>query len=291
MPALLTPFDDAGELHLAAHRHNLQHLSAIGVEGFLIAGSTGEGPYLDSGERQRLVEAARDTLGESVYLACGVAAESVRSAAAQIGEAAAGGADAVFVATPTTLARGDHDAVVRFYVHVAEASSLPGFLYSVPRVTGYELPVEQVAALATHPNIVGIKDSGGRPVRIQDLARTVNEPFIMFGGSSRTLAPSMAAGGYGAITASANYAAPLVIGIVSSAASSQAEAERLQVELTALVQVVEAHGLAGTKAAAVARGLQPGWPRLPLAPLSEDQAANVRAFVTAALGSSPNLRS
>jgi 4-hydroxy-2-oxoglutarate aldolase len=284
MPALVTPFSEAGDLDAAAHRYNLEALSTVGVEGFLLGGSTGEGPYLEAGERRDLVAIARDTLGERAYLMCGISAESVRGAATQIAEAAEGGADAVLVMSPTSLARGNHGTVVRYYTHVADGSPLPVLLYSVPAVTGYEIPVEHIAALAPHPNIVGLKDSGGRPVRIQEAARTVEQPFIMYGGASRTLAPSMAAGGHGAITASANYASSLVRALVDASAESQAKADTIQLELTALVQIVEAFGNPGTQSAAAAWGLRPGYPRLPLVPVSPDDAATIAAAVKATLG-------
>jgi len=275
MPALITPFDERGEVDLGAHTHNMELLAGRGVTGFLIAGSTGEGPYLGSGERQALVEQARRAVNSSAYLVCGVAAESVRQATAQIEEATSGGADAVLVLTPTSLARGNHDAVRRFFVHVADASPLPVFLYSVPMVTGYELPVAQVEALASHPNVIGMKDSGGRPVRIQELARSITEPFIMFAGASRALAASLAAGGYGAITASANYASDLVERLVEASDVSNADAEQVQSVLSMLVGVIEPHGIVGTKAAAAARGLKAGLPRLPLVALDEETTSQI----------------
>ena len=62
LPALVTPFTRSGDLDLAAHRYNLTFLTSQGIKGFLIAGSTGEGPYLEPGERLSLLEVARDTL-------------------------------------------------------------------------------------------------------------------------------------------------------------------------------------------------------------------------------------
>jgi dihydrodipicolinate synthase/N-acetylneuraminate lyase len=284
IPALITPFTEEGDPDVTGHAFNLRALSAQGVDGFLIAGSTGEGPYLEPGERRLLVETARATLGESVYVIGGVAGESVRQAIAHIDELVAGGADAALVLTPTSLARGNHTAVARFFIAVAEASALPIFLYSVPAVTGYEIPVETVQGLAAHANILGMKDSGGRPVRTQELARSIGEPFMLFSGASRALAPSIAAGGYGAISASSNYAYALVAELIEAAGVSAPRAERLQAELTALIAPIEAHGLIGTKAAAEAAGLRAGWPRLPLVPLPAEQRAAIAAMVTELAG-------
>ena len=168
LPALITPFDDAGEVDLDAHRFNLKTLNGQGINGFLIAGSTGEGPYLDPGERRSLVSSAREELPET-YLMCGIAAETVRQAQAMISEAASGGADAALVITPTTLTRNRSQLVGGYYQQLADWSPLPLFLYSVPSVTAFELPEELVVELSQHPNIIGMKDSGGHPVRMQRL--------------------------------------------------------------------------------------------------------------------------
>src|SRR5688572_2134764 len=115
MPALVTPFNYQGELDLGAHEHNLAFLGEVGVRGFLIAGSTGEGPYLEPGERAQLVKRGRDTLSSAAYLTCGVAAETVRQAQAMIAEAADSGADSALVITPTTLTRNRLPYVENYY--------------------------------------------------------------------------------------------------------------------------------------------------------------------------------
>ncbi len=283
MPALITPFGTDGDIDLSAHASNLRSLTDQGVKGFLLGGSTGEGPYLESGERRLLVSATRETLGEAAYLLGGISAESVRQAMAQIDELVEGGADAALVVTPTSLARGNHDAVARFFVDVAEASTMPIFMYSVPAVTAYEIPVHVVQLLAPHPNILGMKDSGGRPVRIQELARSIDEPFMMFSGASRALAQSIAAGGYGAISACSNYAFRLVTELMDATAISNQQAEELQASLTALIAPIEAHGVIGTKTAAAAAGLNVGMPRPPLQPLPADTEAEIELRVRAAL--------
>ncbi|MEA2001272.1 MAG: dihydrodipicolinate synthase family protein, partial [Actinomycetota bacterium] len=138
-----------------------------------------------------------------------------------------------------------------------------------------------VQTLAPHPNVLGMKDSGGRPVRIQELARSIDEPFLMFAGASRALAQSIAAGGYGAISACSNYAYRLVVDLLDATGVSASRAEGLQAELTALIAPIEAHGIAGTKAAAAAVGLIAGHPRLPLEDVPDDIRAEIAGLVTA----------
>ena len=270
MPALITPFDGNGELDREAHRHNIEFLSSRGIKGFVIAGSTGEGPYLEPGERSTLVAAAR-SVSPTTYLLCGINGETVRMASAQIREAADAGADAVLVITPTTLVRNRHTEIEAFYDAVASWSPLPVYLYTVPPVTGYELPLESIARLAGHPAIAGMKDSSGKAERIAELAGDVPDDFTTFVGASRAVTAGIAAGAHGAITASANYCWPLVGEVVANAAAGDAASRNLQERLTRLAAQVEPHGLAATKAAAEMVGLLPGLPRPPLQPLHQSR--------------------
>ena len=268
LPALITPFDRDGALDDDAHRHNLERLAAPGVEGFVISGSTGQGPYLLPGNRHRLIAIGRKTLGPDPFLICGVQAESVDQAIMQIEEGADGGADTALVMTPTTLVRGNDELVAGFYRTVADAASVPLFLYSVPATNAYELPVAVVAELAKHPNIVGMKDSGGNLDRIPGLA--TNSGFPVLAGTSRAVNESVAGGAHGAITASANYAYGLVVDALVDADAQE--------RLTTLAGVVEGFGLAGTYAAAEAVGLVAGSIRLPLLPLEGQDRAAVAAL-------------
>lgn len=256
MPALITPFTASYEIDLDAHRRNIEAMATRGASGVLISGSTGEGPYLEAGERGALVAAAKDTT-PSLTVVCGINAESVRQALAQVDEVTGAGADALLVITPTTLVRGRGHLVESFFEAVAQAAHIPMMLYTVPGVTGYELPTEAIASLALHPNIIGMKDSGGDASRLETLADTVASGFVVYAGASRSLAASAKVGAWGAITASANYALP----DVSMAAQGDATAQRRLVTLTT---VIETFGVAGTKLAASMTGLEAGASRPPL---------------------------
>lgn len=267
MPALITPFTPDGSLDIEAHEHNIARMVEQGALGVLIAGSTGEGPYIDAGERASLVGHAAQVAPDLVLL-CGVFAESLRQAVRQVEEAAGAGADGALVVTPTTLVRGRDASVEAFYEELADASALPILLYSVPRVTGWALPTESVARLAIHPSIIGMKDSGGDPTRLTALADVIAGGFITYVGASRAILESHRRGVHGAITASANYALADVAAAVRGDGLAQAR-------LDELTEVVEEHGVAGTKFAAGVRGLSSGSSRRPLADLTPDAADRV----------------
>ncbi|VAW09183.1 hypothetical protein MNBD_ACTINO01-2331 [hydrothermal vent metagenome] len=271
MPALVTALDPDGNIHRDGHIHNVAAAVESGAKGILIGGSTGEGPYLEAGERTILVAAAHEAFPDLTIL-CGIFAESTRQAHTQICEATDGGADAVLVVTPTTLVRNRREWIVDYFEWVADTSPVPVFLYTVPGVTGYELPCASVAELAGHPNVAGMKDSGGDVSRLDDIAAILSDDFVVYAGASRTLADSFDRGAHGAITASANYA----FSTVAAAASGDRTAQATLIDITS---IVEQYGVPGTKFAASVAGLRPGPGRAPLPHLSQDtQSAITDAY-------------
>lgn len=270
LPALITPFTADGALDEDAHRHNLETLAGEGVEGFVLAGSTGHGPYLMPGEREMLIGIGRDALGTDMFLVCGIQAESIAQAIQQVHEAERAQADAVLVMTPTTLIRGDDARVALFFRELADASPLPLLVYSVPSTTAYQLPIEIAVELAAEPNIAGLKDSGAEANRVVPLTDAIEDGFMVMAGSSKVVNEFVLHGAHGAITASGNYAHALV--------SEALDNEYAQERLTHLAAAVERFGLAGTYAAAEAVGLIPGAMRLPLQPLEGPERAAVDAL-------------
>jgi 4-hydroxy-2-oxoglutarate aldolase len=277
LPALITPFTQRGEVDVKSHTHNMRALAARGIEGFVIGGSNGEGPYLEPGERERLVKAGRR---RKAHFMVGIAAESTRMALAQAAEATEGGADSLLVLTPTTLVRGRDDAIVDFYRAVADRAKVPVLLYSVPGVTSYSLPIELIARLSRHDNIIGMKDSSGDVVRLQTIIDTVPDDFVLYSGASKAVTAAMAVGCYGAITGSGNYAPELVTKLVANAADDPAGARRDQKRLSRLSADVEAHGIPGVKAASRAAGLEPGYPRPPLTRLSRGVETSIAKLIS-----------
>ena len=277
MPALITPFTQRGEIDRKAHTHNMRVLAGYGIEGFVIGGSNGEGPFLEPGEREKLVKAGRR---RKAHFMVGIAAESTRIALSQVAEAAEGGADSLLVLTPTTLSRGRDDAVVDFYRAVADQAKIPVLLYSVPNVTAYSLPLELVARLSRHDNIIGMKDSSGDVVRLQSIIDATPGDFILYSGASKALTAAMAVGCDGAITGSGNYAPELVLQTLRTAKEDPAKARRHQKRLSSLSTNVEAHGIPGVKAAARAAGLEPGYPRQPLTRLTKGVETSIAKLIS-----------
>ncbi|XP_038163934.1 4-hydroxy-2-oxoglutarate aldolase, mitochondrial, partial [Cyprinodon tularosa] len=118
----------------------------------------------------------------------------------------AAGADAVLVVNPCFYkGKMDSSALIHHFSKVADSSPVPVVLYSVPANTGLELPLDAVVELAQHPNILGLKDSGGDITRIGLIVhRTKAQDFQVLAGSAGFLMAAYCVGAVGGVCALAN---------------------------------------------------------------------------------------
>jgi len=188
-----TIFGDDGELDLAALSGNLGVYAESELDGVVLLGSNGEFATLDPGEREAVVETGVEAIGGRRVVMAGTGAESTRRTIEQTRHAAAAGVDFALVITPHYYkTRYDRMAMVRHYQTVAEASLIPILVYVMAAYTGLDLPTATIAELSRHPNIVGIKDSGGHAVKIADMLATVEPGFSVLAGSGRVPSASYA---------------------------------------------------------------------------------------------------
>ena len=172
-PAITTPFYPDGDLYLRKLEHNVARYSRTQLAGMVVLGSTGEAVMLSDEEQREVLRIAIAAAAPEKVMIAGVGQESVRRTVAMAECAAVLDYDAVLVRTPYFYRNQLHPKdraqkeMLTYYRSVADHSPLPVVLYSVPGFTLYDLPVEVVAELAQHPNIIGIKDSSGKPERIR----------------------------------------------------------------------------------------------------------------------------
>jgi dihydrodipicolinate synthase/N-acetylneuraminate lyase len=163
-PAITTPFYPDGRLYLRKLEHNVDRYSKTPVAGIVVLGSTGEAPSLTTEEQKEVLRVARENCANEKVLVAGVGQESAQATLEMIATADKLDYDVALVRTPSYYRpqmKAKPESLLAYYRFVADRSSLPVLLYSVPPFTAYDLPVEYVAELADHPNIIGIKESSG----------------------------------------------------------------------------------------------------------------------------------
>lgn len=178
LAAVTTPFYPDERVYFRKLEANVARYSRSLLAGMVVLGSTGEAPALNDAEMADVLRVAAEAAVPEKVLIAGVGRESAKATLEMADVAAHHSYDAVLVRTPTYYAGQMNAAtVLNYYRSVADRSPLPVLLYNIPRCVPYDIPVEMVAELAQHPNIIGIKDSSGDMARMRaTLAATQNAP-------------------------------------------------------------------------------------------------------------------
>jgi 4-hydroxy-2-oxoglutarate aldolase len=277
-PVVTTFYRETGELDLADFAANIRaHLTA-GLHGIVVTGSTGEAALLDLDERIALIDTAREMIARDKWLIVGTGAESTRTCLRQTREAAARGADAVLVVAPHYYASAmSAPALMQHYWRVAEESKVPVILYNIPKYMHFALAPTLVAELATHPNVIGIKDSSGNRELFASYMNVQSDKFAVVDGNAQLFQHAMESGARGGILAAALFAPALCLEIYDAVKrGDKTTADAAQARLTPLgARIVGELGVAGVKAAMDRVGVCGGAVRSPLVGLDETQSAVV----------------
>jgi 4-hydroxy-2-oxoglutarate aldolase len=167
-PAITTPFYSDGRVYFKKLEHNVDRYTKGPITGLVVLGSTGEAVMLNCAEEREILRTAIAAAASEKVMIAGCGHESVQETVQGCEYAASLGYDVAMVRTPHYYrAQMTPTAMLTFYRTVADHSPLPLVLYSFPQCTGYDLPVELIADLAEHQNIIGIKESSGDLAKVE----------------------------------------------------------------------------------------------------------------------------
>jgi len=277
-----TPFDNDSGLDQRALRSNIERWNASGVAGYVPLGSTGERVHLGDDEYQKLIEVTRARVPNNLAFIPGAGQQSVRATIDEARIAARLGADALLVITPNFYkSEMTQNALVNYYMAVADASHVPLLLYSVPHLTGVTIQPETIARLSEHENIVGVKDSSGDILALAETIRLVSNDFVVLTGNGSGLYPALCMGARGGILAIGCIAPRLAVAIYDAFQSGEHERARtLQQQLTRLTRaILVRYGISGLKAALDMLGYTGGRVRAPLSDSSEEARREIAAVL------------
>jgi 4-hydroxy-2-oxoglutarate aldolase len=280
--ALTTPFAEDGSVSIAGLKHNIQRYNGTDLAGYVAIGSTGESVLLTRSEVETVLATVKEAAGKGKKLIAGTGAESTAETIERTKRAAELGYQVALVKTPYYYKPSyKPDVLIAHYRRVADASPIPVMLYSVPQFTGVALEAPEVAALAQHPNIIGIKDSSGNVQRVAEMIAATPAAFQVLVGAAATIYPSLALGARGCILALACALPEKCVALFELVRKGHHEkARELQTMLvTASKMIVSEGGIAGVKFAMDQRGYRGGDPRLPLVPLHDEQKKRVSALL------------
>lgn len=280
--ALITPFK-GGEVDETAFRRFVEWQIAEGTNGLVPVGTTGESPTLSHREHMRVVELCIEAANGRVPVIAGAGSNSTREAIELTRHAKDAGADAVLSVAPY-YNKPTPEGLYRHFAAIADAVDIPIVLYNIPGRSIVEIPVETMARLAKHANIVGVKDATGNLARASRDRAALPKSFIRLSGDDATTLGFMAHGGQGCISVTSNVAPRLSADFQKHCkAGNYDKALAIQDRLMALHDALFCEASpAPTKYAASLLGLCDDEVRLPIVSLSERGRETVRAAMLSA---------
>ena len=283
-PPIPTPFDAAGEVAVDELARNLERWNRYDLAGYVVLGSNGETVHLTEQEKLCVLETARRAIPRDKLLIAGTGCASTQQTLALTRQAAEVGADAALVITPDFFdGKMTGDALVGHYRAVADASPIPVVLYNVPKFTHVDMDAATIARAGEHPNIAGIKDSGGNITKLADAVRQAPDGFQVLAGSAGFFFAALTLGAVGGVLALANVAPQQCVDIVHLFEQGQwPEAAELQRRMIPVNAAITARfGVAGLKSALDMLGYYGGPVRSPLLDLGADERRALRDVLAA----------
>jgi len=264
--ALTTPFKEE-QIYPEKLKENIFKYNETELFGYVIAGSTGEGPYLSDEECLTLVETAKKSSSKDKEIIAGTARESVKNTIDLTNRAADIGADSALICTPHYFkSRMTHDALKKYYLSVAEKSRIPIIIYNIPQNTGVRVDPKLIIDLLKHPRILGLKDSSGDLVLSEQAIPSLNSESSLLLGAGSLILPGLIMGVNGGILRVACMVPELCTKLYDFYKEKKWEkAKKLQLDLVPLNQAVtKDYGMAATKYGLDLLGYYGGPCRLPL---------------------------
>lgn len=201
--ALVTPFTEDRAVDYPAMERLLDFQLENGTDAVVVCGTTGEAASMSYEERLRVIEAVVRHVDGRIPVIAGTGSNNTANAITLSRDAVLAGADALLVVTPF-YNKATQTGLVRHYTAIADAAERPVILYHVPSRTGVKCTAETYAALAKHPNIVGVKEAGGDLALVQKTRELCPADFSIWSGNDDETAPMMLFGGQGVISVAAN---------------------------------------------------------------------------------------
>jgi 4-hydroxy-tetrahydrodipicolinate synthase len=279
--AMVTPFDDRGDLDLDAAAELANWLVETGSDGLVLAGTTGESPTLTDAEAVALFRRVRATV--DVPLLAGTGSNSTAHAVELTRKAAETGIDGILSVTPY-YNRPPQAGLETHFRAVAASTSLPVLLYDIPVRTGRKIATETIARLAREvPNVIGVKDAAGNPAETARLMSMVPSDFELYSGDDNMTLPLLAVGAVGVISVASHWVGRQLAELVDAGTRGDFEtARRVNARLIPSFDFEtgdDAPNPIPTKTLLGVLGLRVGECRPPMGPAPDGLAARARAVL------------
>jgi 4-hydroxy-tetrahydrodipicolinate synthase len=279
--AMVTPFQADGQVDYDALKKLIDHLIDGGVEYLVSLGTTGESATLSKEEKKQVFAFTAQTVNKRVLLVAGIAGNNTLETVAEIKAFDTTGYDAILSASPH-YNKPTQEGIYQHYKAIALAAPLPIILYNVPSRTGTSVSAETTVRLATDfKNIIGIKEASGSFDLLNQLMRDKPEDFLVISGDDPISLPMIAMGAVGVISVVGNALPRQFSDMIRLClAGDYKSAQPAHYSMIEFTRLMFAEGSpAGVKSALKHLGVCGDTLRLPLVPVSESAAEDIKVQI------------
>lgn len=279
--AMVTPFDEHGEIDYYATRNLIDYLIANGTDSLVIAGTTGESPTLTNEEKVQLFAFAVEVVNGRVPVIAGTGSNNTRETIELTMRAEDAGVDGIMLVAPY-YNKPCQEGMYQHFKIISEATSLPIMLYNIPGRSVVNISIDTVIRLSTIPNIVSIKEASGNLDIMAEIIEHTPDGFSLYSGDDGLTIPVLSIGGTGVVSVAShvigNEMQEMIkhfqIGNITEAAR---EHRRL---LPIMKALFAAPNPTGVKAALNTKGIPVGGVRLPMIPLNDEQLGSLKKVLS-----------
>ena len=279
--AMITPFDEQGEVDYGEARRLAVALVDSGSDGLVVTGTTGETPTLSQEEKLRLYAETKSAVGDRAAIIAGATTYNTAQSIEASRDAENAGVDAILMTVPS-YNKPPQEGLYQHFRTIAESVNLPCMLYNVPSRTSTNMTLETTVRLSHVDNIIGVKEASSDLIQITKIIRDTDDDFRVWSGNDDETFPIMCAGGFGVVSVLSHLVGNQIkamMGLILEGKIESAAAEHLRLLDIFKIMFVVSNPIP-VKYSVGRAGFNVGKPRLPLVPPDEATAAQIDAVVS-----------
>ncbi len=277
-PALVTPFDQNGNIDYDAFGRQIDYQLAAGVDAVCVCGTTGESATMSIREHIAAVDYCVKRVDHKVKVIAGAGSNDTSAAVYLSLHAQDSGADALLHVTPY-YNKCSQTGLIKHYEYIADRVELPVIMYNVPSRTGVSFTASTYQQLAQHPRINGVKEASGNFSLLAHTRFLCPEDFYVWSGNDDQVVPMMSLGAKGVISVASNIIPDVMLRMSHLCLDNDFQAaSELQIQYMDLIDALfcEVNPIP-VKAAMNLMGMEAGILRLPLCDMSDANRNTLKA--------------
>ncbi|MED3563253.1 4-hydroxy-tetrahydrodipicolinate synthase [Bacillus xiapuensis] len=280
LTAMVTPFDQNGDVDFNATRTLVNYLIENGTDGLVVVGTTGESPTLSTEEKVEFFKFVVDVVGGRIPIIAGTGSNNTRASISLTKQAEAAGVDGIMLVAPY-YNKPSQEGMYQHFKTIAESTSLPVMLYNIPGRSVVNMSVETIVRLSQIPNIVAIKEASGNLDTMAEVISQTPSDFTLYSGDDGLTIPVLAIGGAGIVSVASHIIGnemQEMINLFKNGNVQEAAAAHRKL-LPIMKALFAAPNPTPVKAALNMKGINVGGVRLPMVPLTEEETNTLQSIL------------